>query len=540
MHRGSWVLVVGAVALGAMAAASWQRGVDPRSVVGDQMVGWSFLAAGVLIRDRRRGTRIGVLMIVTGGAWFLGTVLPVFAFLHRGPLAHLLATYPSGRLTGRIPAAFVGASYVLGLLPPLARNDALSLPWAVGLGALGVHGMLASRGIRRRAAIDSGLASIAIGVVLAMAAAARFTGSPIDPIDLYAYEIVLAGTAITLATDLLAGRWSKGLLTRLIIDLGDPGQAGSVRQRLAGAVGDPSLVVGYAVDGSTGSFVDETGSPVARPQPTSKRIVFPLIVEKRDVGFITGDPTVLDDPLLRDAVATAAELAMANGSMQAQMVDRVRALDASRARLVGAADSQRRRIESLIQAGPAARLDHAAEVLAAAQQRRPDDAPLQRFRDDLDAARAELRGFALGVHPVILSSAGLAAAIEDLARRTPLPLAIDVTEGRYGPLTESTLYFVCAEAVANVIKHAEATTVEIGLRHVGTRLRLRIEDDGVGGAAVGARGGLRGLVDRVEALGGRLTVEVRPGHGTRLVAELPWSAGPASIKPATVPIPVPR
>jgi signal transduction histidine kinase len=336
-------------------------------------------------------------------------------------------------------------------------------------------------------------------------------------------------TAIALATDLIAGRWSDHLLTRLIVDLGDPGRAGSVRERLARAVGDPSLVVAYAIDGATRTFVDEAGIPVEEPRATPRQVVVPLTFEDREVGVVAGDAVVFDDPLLRGAVATAAGLATANAWMQAQILERVYEVEASRARLVGAADTQRRRTEARIQAGAASRLGRVAEVLATAQQQRPDDEALRALREDLEAARRELDGFALGVHPAILSSAGLAAAMHELARRTRLRVAVAATARRADPLTESTLYFVCAEAIANAAKYAHATTIRIELLDRGPRLRLQIVDDGVGGATVGARGGLRGLIDRVEALGGSLTVESPAGRGTRLLAEMPWRAGGSSL-----------
>ena len=130
-------------------------------------------------------------------------------------------------------------------------------------------------------------------------------------------------------------------------------------------------------------------------------------------------------------------------------------------------------------------------------------------------------GLARGVHPAILTEEGLAAALESLASRTPFPITLRTLEGRFRAQVEATAYFLACEALANVLKHARASTVTVTTRKTDDRLMVEIEDDGVGGARVEAGSGLRGLADRVEALGGRLTVESSAGRGTRIVGEIP-------------------
>jgi signal transduction histidine kinase len=126
------------------------------------------------------------------------------------------------------------------------------------------------------------------------------------------------------------------------------------------------------------------------------------------------------------------------------------------------------------------------------------------------------------VHPAILTEDGLGAALESLAARSPFPVAlVDAPEQRFPAEVEATAYFVACEALANVVKHARASTVSIGARRLDGVLLVEVEDDGVGGARPEEGSGLHGLADRVEALGGRLRIESPPSGGTRIVGEIP-------------------
>jgi signal transduction histidine kinase len=151
-----------------------------------------------------------------------------------------------------------------------------------------------------------------------------------------------------------------------------------------------------------------------------------------------------------------------------------------------------------------------------------DGASIGTLEAELDEARRELREFAQGIHPAALTESGLVPALTLLARHSTIPVAVDGTIERLPEPIEAALFFVCSEALANVAKHAAASRVSIDLRHERGGVVATIDDDGVGGANPGDGSGLRGLADRVEALGGRLSVESTPGAGTRIVAELPY------------------
>ncbi len=520
--------LVSGVVIGIVAESAWNPGVDERVVAADLAVGWAFLGGGIAAWAGRPDSAVGRLMVAVGLAWFAGTMWPALEFLHRGPLFHLLATYPTGRLAarpsnveGRLRLVVVVAMYALSLthlagVPGLALLAGLAFLW------IGAEGLVGARGTMRRARFSSSIAGIAIGLLVVIGSGARLAGASPGLGFLLVYDAVLAATALGLAADLLVGRWSEGILTRVVVDLGDAAQAGTVRDRLARALGDPTLTLGYGVDGRAGSFVDEAGQGAPMPPSEAGRVVSPMVVSGRETGFIAHDAAVLDDPRLVETISAATELAMSNASMQAHVRARVAEVDASRERLVHAADSQRRRLERLLQAGAAIRLGRVDELLTQIEATGdPARSSLAALREDLAAARVELADFARGVHPAVLTRAGLATALADLVQRMPLNVEVAVDARRADPLTESTLYFVCSEGLANAAKHAGAKQVSIDLRETGDALRLTITDDGSGGARLTSGGGLRGLADRVEALGGRFTVEGSPGIGSRILVEVP-------------------
>jgi signal transduction histidine kinase len=140
---------------------------------------------------------------------------------------------------------------------------------------------------------------------------------------------------------------------------------------------------------------------------------------------------------------------------------------------------------------------------------------------DLGAARRDLAQFARGVHPRTLTERGLPAALEELAEQAALPVELDLAAVDMPAAQEAALYFVCSEALANVAKYAHASVARISVATDNGRLRIQVTDDGKGGADPAAGSGLRGLADRVEALGGHLFVESENGNGTRVAAVLP-------------------
>ena len=202
-------------------------------------------------------------------------------------------------------------------------------------------------------------------------------------------------------------------------------------------------------------------------------------------------------------------------------------LAASRRRIVAASDQARRRIERDLHDGTQQRLVSLGLAARAAEADVPADrgdlrAELSRIAAGLADAVAELQEFSRGIHPAILSERGLGPALRTLARRSAVPVDLDVTtNARFPEPIEIAAYYVASEALANAMKHARASRVEMSLTTRNGSLLLSIRDDGVGGANPARGSGLAGLADRVEALGGSIQLHSAAGAGTHITVELP-------------------
>jgi signal transduction histidine kinase len=204
-------------------------------------------------------------------------------------------------------------------------------------------------------------------------------------------------------------------------------------------------------------------------------------------------------------------------------------LIASRARIVSASDETRRRIERNLHDGVQQRILAVALQLRAvrAQSLLPDAAQdgLDDVAADLEAVLEEIRVFSRGLHPALLARSGLGPSLRELARRSPIPVELEVAPvGRLPQPIETAVYYVASESLANAAKHSHASCIWVTLTADTTRVCVRVADDGAGGASADHGSGLVGLVDRVEALGGRLTLDSPPGGGTTITVELPLAS----------------
>ena len=209
-------------------------------------------------------------------------------------------------------------------------------------------------------------------------------------------------------------------------------------------------------------------------------------------------------------------------------------LAASRTRVVAAADQARRRIERDLHDGTQQRLVSLVLDLRAAQAAVPPELPglraqLARVADGLTGALEDLRELSRGIHPAVLSEGGLAPALKALARRSAVPVELEVeVPARLAEPVEVAAYYVVSEALANTAKHANASVIHVRVQAGDDRLQLSVRDDGVGGATPGRGSGLVGLTDRVQALGGTITINSPAGQGTRLQIDLPVQGRPSS------------
>jgi signal transduction histidine kinase len=253
----------------------------------------------------------------------------------------------------------------------------------------------------------------------------------------------------------------------------------------------------------------------------------PIILGGRVWGAVTAVwPADVSMPAgAEHRVAAFAELvsyAIENAETRAELA-------ASRARLVETADAARRRIERDLHDGAQQQFVAAALELTMLEHRLARDPAsarevLARVREQLDRGLAELRDLARGIHPTVLTERGLEAALEGLVTRASVPVELRATvPDRVDTAIEAAAYFIVSEALTNVAKYARATSVSVKVAASDGALVVTVEDDGVGGADPAGGSGLRGLVDRVEAVGGRLEVDSVAGQGTRLCARLPMN-----------------
>jgi PAS domain S-box-containing protein len=296
------------------------------------------------------------------------------------------------------------------------------------------------------------------------------------------------------------------------------------RVRLEGATID-TLVRDTAAPGRFDSYEGAQGelAEMLRRLGIRSEVGAPVVVEGRVWGALIAG-TDEEQPLPAGAehrLAGFAELiatAVSNATARADLV-------ASRARIVEAADEQRRRVVRDLHDGAQQRLVQAVMTLQQAHAR-SDLSPGVRsiVAEGVMLTRSaidELRELAHGIHPAILTHHGLAAAVDGLADRAPLPVDVHIPDDRFPTAVESAAYFVAAEALTNVAKYAGAATARVTAARIADELVLTVEDDGVGGAAPVPGSGLSGLGDRVTALDGTLTVESPPGGGTRIRAAIP-------------------
>jgi signal transduction histidine kinase len=338
------------------------------------------------------------------------------------------------------------------------------------------------------------------------------------------YALAVVPVAVLVA--FLQRRLARGAVAGLVVELGDPRAAVGLNEALSRALGDPSLSVGYWFPAES-RYVDADGKPVELPDPGGDRMA--TVVERggQRVAVLIHDPALQHNAELVESVCAAAGLTLENERLQAELRARLTELQASRARLVEATDAERRRIERDLHDGTQQRLVSIAMSLGLLESRMPlgmaQARPIVReTREWLAAALAELRELTQGIHPTILVERGLPVALDELCHRAALPAHVQHNLGRRLPdQLETAAYFLVSEALTNAAKHSHASEVRVKATRVGEVLSVEVADDGIGGAMVGRGTGLRGLADRVEALGGTLTVSSPLGRGTTVHAEFP-------------------
>lgn len=292
---------------------------------------------------------------------------------------------------------------------------------------------------------------------------------------------------------------------------------------LAEALDDPTLQLLYWISPEA-PYVDSAGRP-RRPDEGPGRATTPVTRGSLRLGTVLHDAEIAEHPDLLDSVIEAAGLAIEIGRLRVEVRQRLAEVEESRARIVTAGIEERRRLERDLHDGAQQRLvsigldlRHVQNELSGEQG--PAHTALDQVVSELAAAIRELRELARGIRPPALDD-GLAAALEQLAARTPLPTAIEASPGALDDEVEAAAYFFASEALTNTVKHAGATRASVTALRDNGDLVVSVSDDGGGGASAGPGSGLEGIADRLAALGGRLTVTSPPGQGTTVSAHLP-------------------
>jgi signal transduction histidine kinase len=546
------------------------RGADDVTAVDviNRAVGGSFIACGLIAWQRRPENRTGMLMTLVGflylaepllveadssNAYTLGQVVANWWAI---PFAALVLSFPSGRISSRIDAAIV-AGFVFGTVVlqlvwvlflefPAGKSNALLVTadagvadaidtfqrWfivavAMALVVVGVERWLRAAPPLRRLLLPT-LAGSATFLVLALLVIYQLIVDVPSRPSFTAFALTLVLVPLAFVLGLLRAQLARAGGADLVVALRRGSGSGQLGEVLAKALRDPSLVLAYWLPRFE-CYVDVDGRPVALPQAGSGRTATLVDHDGDRVAALVHDSALAYQPELLDIVCAAADLALEQERLQAELKAHAEEVAESRARIVEAGDTARRRLERDLHDGAQQQLVALAMALRLAEARIQSDPKaagqlVASARADLEQSLAELRELARGVHPAVLDH-GLAVALDSLVTRSTIPVSLAVNlKQRLPEQVEIAAYFVASEALANVGKYAQASAVTIDVSRDDGFAVIEIADNGVGGADDTRGSGLRGLADRVEALGGRLQVVSPVGGGTVLTAEMPCAS----------------
>jgi signal transduction histidine kinase len=522
-----------------------------------------YVLAGVVAWWRRPESRFGPLMVGAGFAMFVSgfqwsnAALPytlglAFDLLVVVLFLHVFLAFPGGRLERRPEQALVGAGYVVAVGLQLVKmllgyggpDNLLAATTDLGtaftledvqlltLAAMSVCGIALLAARRREAGrphrrwiallVDSfALALVAIAVLLV---AGSFAWPSFETIRRITFAMI-GLSPLAFLIGLLSARLARTTVGDLLVQLhADPPPA-ELPGMFGRALRDPSLTLAYWLP-QFDSWADLEGRPVKLPSEDSARASTVIARDGVPLAALIHDRSLTDERELLDAVSAVAGIALENGRLQAELRARLEELRGSRERVIEAGQKERQRLERNLHDGAQQRLIALSLELGRLERRLADDpdsrAQVDQARREIAASLEELRDVARGIHPAVVSGHGLEVALESLAARAPVPVNLTVDlHGRVNERLEVAAYYVVAESLANIGKHAQASSATIAVSRANGELVVEVVDDGVGGADSERGTGLRGLADRVEALDGRLRVWTPRGGGTRVRAELP-------------------
>ena len=478
----------------------------------DLVVGLTSVVASGSPRLTPRSRRLALVFAVF---WFLGTldgagssfvsgVGALFVLAYRGPLLQLLLdVIPRGR-RGRYVTALAAAAWISAFLPYRVAGS-LTAVLAGAVCALNLLAIPRAEAGARDAVKGAAVAAAALALVWALGAA-NAAGAPL----LLALTDVVVVAALVVAFTAAAGAWARGAERSLAIQLGPTRRPGlPLTAQLARALADPALELRYRVPDV--GWLNEQGREVSAPEAT-RRVTLASTAEGGEVALVHGERANGDSGLAQ-AAANAAALALEAARLDAEVRSRSRQVASSRRRILAAADDERRSLEQHLSDRVLSRLRRVDRLLTGHAR--------ETQRRELWAAVEELVALGRGLYPPALARTDLPAALREVAARLSVTVEFDV-RGDLDELPEShraAVWFVCSEALTNIVRHANATRVAIRLNAVVGQTEIEVVDNGVGGASL--ERGLRGLADRVEALDGSFTLSSPRGGPTVVRAVLP-------------------
>jgi signal transduction histidine kinase len=522
-----------------------------------------YILGGLIAWSRRPDSRFGPLMVAAGFAMFVSSLqwasaaLPytlglAFDLLPAALFIHVFLAFPSGRLERRTEHVVVSVAYsaaiglqlvkmtlggvggqnLLGVVTEPSAATTVQDIQLITLAVMALAGVVlllarrrdGGRPLRRSVAllVDSFALGLVMTAVLLLAGA--FELPAFETIRRITFGVVgIAPVAFLLG--LLDARLARSSIGDLVIELdADPGPA-ELRDALSRALGDPSLMLAYWLPDFE-CWADLDGRPAELPEPDGSTATTLIDRDGEHLAALIHNPSLRDEPELLDAVAAAAAIALENGRLHVELRARVEELKGSRQRVIDAGQQERRRLERDLHDGAQQRLIALSLELGQLGDRFATDpyakTRLDQARGEVTRSLEELRDVARGIHPAVVSGHGLAVGLESLAARAAVPVRLAVElDGRMDERIEVAAYYVVCESLANVGKHAHATSATVAVSRTNGELTVEVVDDGVGGADSERGTGLRGLADRVEALGGRLRVWTPRGGGTRVRADIP-------------------
>jgi signal transduction histidine kinase len=324
---------------------------------------------------------------------------------------------------------------------------------------------------------------------------------------------------------LLHARLARSSVGDLFVELRAAPGPSDLRGALARVLRDPSLSLVYWLP-EFRSYADDDGRAVELPDPGGDRAMTVIDRGGEPVAALLHDPSLKEEPELLEAVMAGAAIALENAQLHVELRARLEELRGSRARIVEAAGKERQRLERNLHDGAQQRLVALSLELSFLEERLTDDpqarAQLEQARSEVATSLQELRELARGIHPAVVTGHGLRIALEQLVALAPVPVRLNVAvDERLPEAVEVAAYYLVSESLANVGKYARASAASVDVSRANGQVVVEIKDDGIGGADTERGSGLRGLADRVEALGGRLRIWSPGGGGTRVRAEIP-------------------